>query len=537
LKQKDRKMEQAPKYPVGVQSFEKIRTSNSLYVDKTALIYQMTHDFESVFLSRPRRFGKTLLTRTMQCYFEGRKELFAGLAMERLEMEWVKHPVLRFDFGSLKTKDVQELSGKLSVMLKSYESMYGEDAEETTLGSRLSGLIQRACQKTGQRAVLLIDEYDVPMLQVLTEPDKIEDVRTLIREFFSAIKPNDDYLRFVFMTGISTFSQIGMFSELNNLTNITTMNAYAALCGITLTELRDNFQYGLHQLAAESHCIVEEMVERLREQYDGYHFTDKMVDVFNPYSLLNAFVAGRLDDYWFQTGTPTFVIDMLKARKGQWHFEIEAIDGTAPMALSRFMTPLEQARGPLPFLYQAGYLTIKDYTEEGKFVLGVPNTEVRLGLLHNLIPLYSPMNPDDALDRSIDISAALRKGDFDQALRLVQSFLAAIPFMEGDREILANQELREAYYHRLLFIIFSLLHNGTRAQVRQAIGMPDIVVTTSQYIYIIEVKLDSTPEIALRQIEEKQYAVPYLTEGKEIVKLGVNFSSETKTISGWKRGE
>jgi hypothetical protein len=228
---------------------------------------------------------------------------------------------------------------------------------------------------------------------------------------------------------------------------------------------------------------------------------------------------------------------MLRARKGQWKFDIEDIDNTEPMALSRFSTPLEQARGPLPFLYQAGYLTIKDYTENRKYVLGVPNTEVRLGLIQNLIPLYTAMDPDDALDKSIDISFALCKGDYDSALRMVQSFLASVPFMDGDREILADQQRCEAYYHRLLFIIFSLLHNGARAQVRQAVGMPDIVVTTRQYIYIIEVKLDSTPEAALQQIEEKQYAAPYLSEGKQIVKLGVNFSSETRTIGEWKRGE
>jgi hypothetical protein len=375
------------------------------------------------------------------------------------------------------------------------------------------------------------------MLHVLTAPHKIAQVRAVMHEFYSQIKPSNDYLRFVFLTGISTFSQLGMFSELNNLVNITNMNEYAAICGITLPELKDNFQCGIHQLATECRCTADEMAERLREQYDGYHFTDKMVDIFNPFSLLNAFVAGRLDDYWFQTGTPTFVIDMLRARKGQWKFNVEDIDHTEPMAFNRFSTPLEQARGPLPFLYQAGYLTIKACTEEKKYVLGVPNTEVRLGLLHNLIPLYSAMDPDDALDRSIDISAALRNGDYDSALRMVQSFLAAVPFMEGDREILANQEQREAYYHRLLFIIFSLLHNGARAQVRQAVGMPDIVVTTRQYIYIIEVKLDSTPEVALQQIEEKHYAAPYLTEGKQIVKLGVNFSSATRTIGEWKRGE
>jgi hypothetical protein len=328
-----------------------------------------------------------------------------------------------------------------------------------------------------------------------------------------------------------------MFSELNNLVNITNLNDYAAICGITFSELKDNFQYGIHQLASECRCTSDEIMEKLREQYDGYHFTDKLIGVFNPFSLLNAFVAGRLDDYWFQTGTPTFVIDMLRAHKGQWKFDIESIDSLEPTVLSAFNTPLEQARGPLPFLYQAGYLTIKEYhREDNLYVLGVPNAEVRLGLIRNLLPLYSSMNPDESLAVAQKMSRALSEGEYDSALRMVQSFLAAVPFMDGDREILASQELREAYYHRLLFIIFSMLHNGVRAQVRQAVGMPDIVVTTRRYIYIIEVKLDSTPEVALQQIEEKHYAAPYLTEGKEIIRLGVNFSSESRTLGEWKRG-
>jgi hypothetical protein len=433
---------------------------------------------------------------------------------------------------------VQELEDSFRVMLKKYEAVYGADPDETTIGLRFAGIIRRAYEQTGQRVVLLIDEYDVPMLHVLLKPDLIEDVRTVMHEFYSQIKPSNDYLRFVFLTGISTFSQLGMFSELNNLVNVTNINDYATLCGITLPELKDNFQYGIRQLATECHCTADEMTERLREQYDGYHFTDKLVDIFNPFSLLNAFAAGRLDDYWFQTGTPTFVIDMLRARKGQWKFNVEDIDSTEPTVLSAFNTPLEQARGPLPFLYQAGYLTIKEYIKEDNlYVLGVPNTEVRVGLIKNLIPLYSAMNPDESLAVAQRMSRALCQGDYDSALRMVQSFLAAVPFMEGDREILSHQEQCEAYYHRLLFIIFSLLHNGARAQVRQSVGMPDIVVTTRQYIYLIEVKLDSTPEAALRQIEEKHYAAPYLTEGKQIIKLGVNFSSATRTLGEWKRGE
>jgi hypothetical protein len=533
-----KRMESSPKYPVGIQSFEKIRTSGMLYVDKTDLIYKMTHAFESVFLSRPRRFGKTLLTRTIQSYFEGRKELFEGLAMERLETEWVKHPVLHFDFGGLKEESVANLKERLGEMLEYYEDIYVGERRGSSLGGRFAKLIRRAYEQTGQRVVLLIDEYDVPMLHVLTAPHKIAQVRTVMHEFYSQIKPSNDYLRFVFLTGISTFSQLGMFSELNNLVNITNMNEYAAICGITLPELKDNFQYGIHQLATECRCTADEMTERLREQYDGYHFTYNMVDIFNPFSLLNAFAANRLDDYWFQTGTPTFVIDMLKARKGQWKFDIEEIDGTIPLSLSDFNTPLEQADDPIPFLYQAGYLTIRSYDEVyDSYVLGVPNTEVRVGLVKNLIPLYSAMSARDSFNTAKRMSVDLCQGDYDSALRMVQSFLAAVPFMEGDREILANQEQREAYYHRLLFIIFSMLHNGARAQVRQAVGMPDIVVTTRQYIYIIEVKLDSTPEAALQQIEEKHYAAPYLTEGKQIIKLGVNFSSATRTLGEWKRGK
>jgi hypothetical protein len=291
-------------------------------------------------------------------------------------------------------------------------------------------------------------------------------------------------------------------------------------------------------MAEEWGCTEGEVVSKLREQYDGYHFTKAMVDIFNPYSLLNAFYGNELGDYWFKTGTPTFVIDMLKAHKGQWKFDIEEIDGTIPQSLSDFNMPLEQADDPIPFLYQAGYLTIRSYdARSNRYVLGVPNAEVRIGLLRDLIPLYTSLASKEVYNTATDISLAMCDGDYDTALRLVQSFLAGVPFMEGDREILANQERREAYYHRLLFIIFSLLHNGARAQVRQAVGMPDIVVTTRQYIYIIEVKLDSTPEAALQQIEEKHYAAPYLTEGKQIIKLGVNFSSATRTLGEWKRGE
>jgi hypothetical protein len=359
-----------------------------------------------------------------------------------------------------------------------------------------------------------------------------------MRSFYSKIKANYPYIRFAFLTGISTFSQLGMFSELNNLKNITNEDAYASLCGITLQELKDNFKYGIRMFAEKEGCTPEEMVRQLRDQYDGYHFTDSMVDVFNPFSLLNAFSDCKMNNYWFQSGTPTLAINMLKAHKGEWKFDIDDIDHLPPVNLSEFNTPLEQATKPLPFLYQAGYLTIKSYPGRGdKYILGVPNAEVRIGLLKNLIPLYTAMDSDKVYNVATDISLAFDDGDYDEALNLIRSFLAGIPVMQGEESSLQDIRARETYYHKQLFIIFRMLHDDAWAEVQQAVGKPDIVVKTRKYIYIIEVKLDSTPQVALEQIEAKQYAVPYATDGREIVKLGVNFSSQTRTIDAWEKAE
>jgi hypothetical protein len=532
-------MDVRPRYPLGMQIFSEIRKGKFVYVDKTELIYQLTHgDYKFVFLSRPRRFGKSLLVDTLACYFEAQKELFTGLAMEQLETEWTKYPVLRFSFGDVKGFDMSELKSSMEQQLKRYEKIYGADSQETTPSIRFSGLIERAYEQTGQQVVILIDEYDAPLLEVLTMPEKLDVVRNYMRNFYSRIKTNDRYIRFAFMTGISTFSQLGMFSELNNLKNITNDNEYASICGITLPELEDNFGYGIRKFAEKEGCTPEEMVDRLREQYDGYHFTKSMIDVFNPYSLLNAFSDCDLNSYWFQTGTPTFAINMLKAHKGEWTLDIDDIDALPPASLSEFNTPLEQATKPLPFLYQAGYLTIKSYPGRGdKYILGVPNAEVRIGLLKNLIPLYTAMDSDKVYNVATDISLAFDDGDYDTALSLVQSFLAGVPVMKGEESSLQDIRARETYYHKQLFIVFRMLHDDAWAEVQQAVGRPDIVVKTRKYIYIIEVKLDSTPQVALEQIEAKQYAAPYATDGREIVKLGVNFSSETRTIDSWERGK
>jgi hypothetical protein len=528
-------MEQEPLYPVGEQSFENIRRSGAVYVDKTDLIYKLTHRYGMVFLSRPRRFGKTLLTRTLECYFQGRRELFTGLAMEGLEKTWTNHPVLRFDFSNVKEYDMPELLRTIEQQIEDYEDVYGANPKDVTPGNRFYGLIRNAYKQTGQKVVVLIDEYDAPLLEVLAESEKLAEVRGFMRKFYSQIKNCDKYIRFAFMTGISTFSQLGMFSELNNLVNITDDDEYASLCGITLQELTDNFQYGIRKFAEKEGCTPEEMIEKLREQYDGYHFTKSMVDIFNPFSLLYAFARCELNSYWFQTGTPAFAINILKAHKGEWDLDIDALP---PANLSEFNTPLEQATKPLPFLYQAGYLTIKSYPGTGdKYILGVPNGEVRIGLLKNLIPLYTAMEPDEVYNVATDISYTLSQGDYDTALNLIRSFLAGIPVMQGEEASLKDMRARETYYHKQLFIIFRMLHDDAWAEVQQAVGKPDIVVRTRKFIYIIEVKFDSTPQVALEQIESKQYAAPYATDGREIVKLGVNFSSETRTIDAWERGE
>jgi hypothetical protein len=530
-------MEQEPKYPVGEQSFEKIRLDGAVYVDKTDLIYKLTHKYSAVFLSRPRRFGKSLLVDTMACYFSAQKELFTGLAMEHLETEWTKYPVLHFSFGDVKGFDMYELRRSMELQLEDYEKLYGVNEKDETPAIRFSRVIKRAYEQTGQQVVILIDEYDAPLLEVLLMPEKLDEVRNYMRNFYSRIKTNYRYIRFAFLTGISTFSQLGMFSELNNLRNITNDNEFASICGITLPELEDNFGYGIRKFAAQEDCTFEGMIERLRNQYDGYHFTKSMVDVFNPYSLLNAFSDCELNSYWFQTGTPTLAINMLKSHKEDWAFSIENIEALPPMSLEDFSTPLEEAKDPIPVLYQAGYLTIKSYDREyNNYVLGVPNTEVRIGLMKNLIPLYSSVSAREAANTANNVSVALSKGDYERALGFIQSFLAGIPFLPGDKEVLADELKCEAYYHKVFYIIVAMLNNGARGQVRQALGMPDIVIETRRHIYVIELKINSTPQVALRQLEKLNYALPFAMDGRELIKLGVNFSTEKRTIDAWERG-
>jgi hypothetical protein len=357
-----------------------------------------------------------------------------------------------------------------------------------------------------------------------------------MRDFFSPIKAYDGYLRFVFLTGISMFSQLSIFSELNNLNIISSDYEYDSICGITLKELRQNFQYGINKFADKLHCSTDEVVLKLKDAYDGYHFSEDSEGVFNPYSLMNAFYRTKLGSYWFASGTPRALLEMLKKYQQQGKFNVEILDSSRTMNSSAFESPLEMQDGPIPLLYQAGYLTIKDYDPEANsYSLTIPNSEVRIGLLKNLLPLYYDVDTNDVQDNASHASVAFRKGDPGKAIQLFQSVLSSMPFLKGDKAILADAEKTEAYYHRLFYFYFRMLCNEVTAEVRSAKGACDIVIKTPKYIYVVEIKIDSSADIALRQIEENGYSAPYLTDGRQVIKLGINFSTETRTVSDWKQ--
>lgn len=370
-----------PYYPIGIQDFEKIRDRHAVYVDKTALVYELTHTSDFVFLSRPRRFGKSLLSSTLQRYFEGRKDLFVGLAMEKLEEEWKTYPVLHFDLSTARSQSLDQVNDDLSDQLEVMERRYGLDKGTKNFGRRLKAIILQAFEQTGHPVVVIVDEYDAPILELLNDAEKCDAVRHILREFYSPLKACDSYLRFVFITGISTFSQLGIFSELNNLRNISSDRAYASICGITRQELSDNFQLGISQLAEDWKCSEEEVVKRLTLNYDGYHFCKKSEGIFNPYSLLNAFNSKDISDYWFQSGTSRYLVEALKRYADDGKFSLNMMEEHHNLDASSFNSPLEAMNGPLPLLYQSGYLTIKDYDEESDlYTLDIPNAEVRVGL-------------------------------------------------------------------------------------------------------------------------------------------------------------
>ena len=509
-------------YPIGIQTFSKIREGNYLYVDKTEYVYRMTHSASSyMFLSRPRRFGKSLLTSTLHSYFSGRKELFHGLAMEKLEKEWTEYPVLHFDMSTAKHADSEQLLQELNLKLYGYEQIYGRLEEEVNPNQRLMGLIKRAYEQTGKKVVVLIDEYDAPLLDVVHERENLDVLRNIMRNFYSPLKACDPYLRYVFLTGITKFSQLSIFSELNNIKNISMDEPYAAICGISEDEIRLQMKDDLGGLAKKLEITPEEALMKLKENYDGYHFTSPSPDIYNPFSLLNAFADGKFGSYWFGSGTPTYLINMLEK------FGVEPSEiGNNRVSVEDFDAPTERMTSIIPLLYQSGYITIKNYDEElDLYTLNIPNKEVRIGLMKSLLPHYVGSKAPETTTMVAYLSRDIRNGDMDTALRRLQTFLSTIPQCDNTKY--------EGHYQQVFYIIFSLLGYYVDVEVRTPRGRVDIVLRTKTTLYVMELKLDKSAGEAMEQIDLKNYPERFALCGLPVVKVAVSFDSERCTIGGW----
>ena len=511
-------------YPVGIQTFSEIIIHNLLYVDKTEYIYRMTHSGgKHFFLSRPRRFGKSLLTSTFQSYFEGKKELFKGLAIEKLEKEWTEYPVLHFSMASGKHLEKDELQKYLLFILEKNERVFGIQSDLQAPNLRLANLIATVYQKTGKQVVVLIDEYDAPLLDVVHENSSLEALRNVMRNFYSPLKDYEPYLRFVFLTGITKFSQLSIFSELNNITNISMLPEYAGICGITKEEMLTRLKEGIQELAEAKNWTMDETLSRLKDYYDGYHFASESPDIFNPFSLLSSLSLKRVEPFWFSTGTPTYLINMMKKFGVNFSDFAESMEA----GVSDFDAPTETMTTLTPLLYQSGYITIKDYEEAyDSYTLGIPNREVRLGLTKALIPYYVTPNTQNANNTTRNMARAFDKEDLGLALQYLQTFLGTVPYC-------AHTDY-EGHYQQMFYVIFSLLTAWmVDVEVHTPNGRVDIVVMTKSRLYLIELKLNQNAQVAMQQINLKNYRQRFALSGLPITKVGINFDSATHNITDW----
>ena len=523
-------MEEMRLYTAGISDFERIREDNRIYIDKTDLIYQLTKESQFIFLSRPRRFGKTLLCSTLQYYFQGRKDLFEGLKIEQLEKNWKKYPVFRFDISACKYKrNTDEIIDELMYQVERYEELYGvTPSTAKTPGSRLKSLIMNAHKATGLKAVVIIDEYDAPLLEHLY--DHIQaDVRRTLQEFYQTLKICDADEQFVFITGITKFSQLSIFSSINNLTNISMLPQYAAICGITREEMEETFVPDIADLAKSKHCSTEDMADILKQQYDGYHFSKESPDVYNPFSLTNAFKNKQIESYWFQSGTPTFLFEHVK------RFDTDVLSlSQLQVTSNQFDIPTEAMTSALPLLYQSGYLTIKGFDfYSNTYILDYPNAEVKTGFLDCFMQTILNIKGVDTQGFAGMLYASLIYHDIDKFMNTMKAFFASIPYLDHGNSLLEKLTTYEAYYEVLSYVVFSMINCRTFTQVKTALGKTDVVIHMKDIIYVIEIKLDRPAAEALRQIGENGYMIPYLAEGKPIVKIGISFSSATRTVEEW----
>ena len=514
--------EEIRRYPIGIQTFQKIIEGDYVYVDKTKYIVEIKkRGYQFIFLSRPRRFGKSLFASTLHAYFDGRKELFKGLAIADYEKEWVRHPVLHFDMSGAKHFDKDALKSYLNLQLSPYEDLYGRNESEVHPNERLTGIVRRAYEKTGRKVVVIIDEYDAPLLDVVHEEENLRDLRLMMQNFYSPLKMLDPWLEFVFITGITKFSQLSIFSELNNLNNISMSDQFSAICGISKTELTTQMRRDVELLAASQGVGYDEMVSRLTEYYDGYHFSERSEDVFNPFSLVLAMAHQKLGNYWFGSGTPSYIINVMR----KFHVGVRDIEGKS-VSVREFDVSPEQMTTALPLLYQSGYLTIKKYNAVmGRYTLDYPNKEVRLGMFESLAPNYlSPVSIDNDTFLG-DFIELLYDGDANGALERMRAYLASI----SNR--LSNKSERDV--ETVFYLIFSLMGAYVKVEEDSAVGRADVVIHLPGVVYVMELKYDGSAEAALKQIDDKGYLVPYSASGKRLVKIGVNYDSSKRTLGEW----
>lgn len=516
-------MAQARRYPIGIQTFSEIRERNYLYIDKTQyLVDFIDKGYKYVFLSRPRRFGKSLFASMIHAYYEGRKDLFEGLAMGEYEKDWVKHPVLHLDMSAAKHMDKDMLERYLADMLTDQEAVFGYKSEKQDPNIRLKDLVVTANRLTGRKVVLIIDEYDAPLLDVVHEEQNLAALRRATQNFYSPIKSLDPYLEFVFLTGITKFAQLSIFSELNNLFNISMYDKYSAICGISSEELHTQMLPDVERLAEHLHLSVDETFERLKRKYDGYHFSKNSEDVYNPFSLIKALASGDIGDYWFDSGTPTYIIKLLQ----KYNVGLRDLTGQ-DAGVSDFDVSPENMTTVLPLLYQSGYLTIKRYDPMiDLYTLGYPNEEVRTGMVRSLAANY--LTPAEGTNSSFVIKfvKAVIADDMEQALTLMRAYLAGVSYR------LSNKTERDV--QTIFYLVFSLIGSFIKVEEESAHGRADVVITLPSVVYVMELKFDGSADAALRQIDEKGYLIPYTADGKRLVKVGVNYSSEERTITEWR---
>lgn len=510
------------KYPIGIQDFEKIRKEGYVYVDKTELIYNLASKGNYYFLRRPRRFGKSLLVSTMSAYFSGKRELFKGLAMEGLEKHWTAHPIMHLDLNTDKYDSKEVLGQRLNLFLSEWEERYGRNPNEATLSQRFEGIIKRTAEKEGRGVVILIDEYDKPMLQAIDNKELQRDYRRTLKAFYAALKSMDRYIRFAFLTGVTKFGKVSVFSDLNNLADISMDERYESICGITEEEALKYFEESIKALAGKYKMSYGETCTRLRKRYDGYHFMEHATGIYNPFSLLNTFSSGKFGSYWFETGTPSFLVRLLQRD----HFYLP--DLTRQEVSGEYLNsidPLDES--PLAIIYQSGYLTIKGYDETFKlYALGYPNEEVEEGFANYLLPYYTHVSKASGPMFIVNFVRDLECGKPEEFMKRMQ-----VVFADTDYKIIGDAEL---YFQNAFYIVTKLLGFYTNVERTLSDGRIDMIAQTKDYVYIFEFKYDKSADAALRQIADKGYDRPFAADARKLYKIGVNFSRQHRCIDDWK---